>query len=50
MFAVTGALVLFTALKLAILPVPLAAKPMLERSLVQVYEVAVPVKLMAAVA
>ena len=47
--AVTGALVVLTAVNGAISPVPLAGKPMPGASMVQVKEVAVPLKLMAVV-
>lgn len=52
MLATTGALVVLVAVKLAILPVPDAASPMLVLLLVQLYTVpaAVPLKVIAAVA
>lgn len=52
MLATTGALVMLVAVKLAILPVPDAASPMLVLLLVQLYTVpaAVPLKVIAAVA
>ena len=43
MVATTGALVIFTAVKAAILPVPLAARPMLVVLLVQLYTIVPPV-------
>ena len=49
MLAVIGELPGFVAVKEEIFPVPLAARPMLALLLVQLYEVAVPVKLIAVV-
>lgn len=49
MVAVTGAVPLFTAVKAAMLPVPLAGRPIEGVSLVQVKLVLVPVKLTAVV-
>ena len=47
-FAVAAAALLaFTAVNMLILPVPLEAKPMEVLSLVQMYEVALPAKLMS---
>ena len=49
MVAITGEEPLLVAVNEAILPVPLAARPMVALSFVQLYEVAVPVKFTAVV-
>ena len=49
MFATIGVVPEFIVVNDAMFPVPLAAKPMLGLSFVQLYEVAVPEKLMASI-